>query len=133
MIDDQQGLNPIALKVGDGRLHLFVHLIDQVRQIVAVAATRAAPIDLASGAEHLQRVFACRADKGGWIVFAIQHCLRTPYLLGLISNEKAMPWQLKSYFDSMELLLVLSIIPTRSSPLKEESVRIYVQPLYRWG
>ncbi|MGD9248671.1 MAG: hypothetical protein PVI60_11970, partial [Desulfobacteraceae bacterium] len=69
VIDNQQGLNPVALKVGDGRLHL---------------------------------------------------------LIGLISNEKARPWQLKTYIDMLKLLLAWSVLK-RSLTSRLTFYRIWIK------
>jgi hypothetical protein len=73
MIEDQQQLYPVASKMRDGGLHLIVQLFEQIRQVIAFAASRAAPIDLLSRAQHLQWTLAQRADERGVGVLAVEH------------------------------------------------------------
>lgn len=73
MIENQQGSYPVALEISHGGLHLLVHLIDQIRQFIRTAATRAAPMNLPSGSDHFQRVAALRADEGAQIPLYVKH------------------------------------------------------------
>jgi hypothetical protein len=72
-------LNPVALKISDGRLHLFVHLIQQICKIISMAATRAAPVDLSSGANHFQWARAIRANEAAHFSISIEHGSSAPF------------------------------------------------------
>jgi hypothetical protein len=56
------------MKGGQSRFHSIIELVQQIDQIVNLAASLAAPVDLPSGSLQDQRLLALGADKIRWFM-----------------------------------------------------------------